>query len=202
MYPLRVFWSAEDEAFIAEAIDLPGCSAVGDTQADAIAEIQDAIVAWIEAARAAGNPVPEPASQQPEHAYSGKFVVRVPRSLHAGLAHQAEHEGLSLNSYVISLLSVNLGQQLGQTNARPRVPWPGPWIVPTGAAIWTGIDAGEVTATTVAATGSGMLTVVNTAGQSAAAHEFTATNPVVQAADPFTPAGSLPNYMRIRPWLQ
>ncbi|MFL5213269.1 MAG: type II toxin-antitoxin system HicB family antitoxin [Microvirga sp.] len=59
-YPARVFWSDEDEGFIAEAIDLPGCSAFGDTQSEAIIELQNAIKAWIEAATAAGNAIPPP----------------------------------------------------------------------------------------------------------------------------------------------
>ena len=52
-YPATVFWSDEDEGFIATAADLPGCSAFGDTQQEALTELQDAIVAWIEAARSA-----------------------------------------------------------------------------------------------------------------------------------------------------
>jgi predicted RNase H-like HicB family nuclease len=59
-YPARVFWSDEDEGFIAEAVDLPGCSAFGETQSEAIMELQNAIRAWIAAARAAGNAIPEP----------------------------------------------------------------------------------------------------------------------------------------------
>lgn len=59
-YPAHVFWSDEDEGYIAVAPDLPGCSSFGATRQEAIAELQDAIAAWIEAARAAGNPVPGP----------------------------------------------------------------------------------------------------------------------------------------------
>jgi predicted RNase H-like HicB family nuclease len=59
-YPARVFWSDEDEGFIAEAIDLPGCSAFGETQSEATIELQDAIKAWIAAATAAGNAIPPP----------------------------------------------------------------------------------------------------------------------------------------------
>jgi predicted RNase H-like HicB family nuclease len=64
-YPARIFWSIDDQAFIAIAPDLRGCSAVGDTQAEALAELRDAIAAWCEAAKAAGNPIPEPS--QLEH---------------------------------------------------------------------------------------------------------------------------------------
>ena len=59
-YPAHIFWSLEDKAFIAIAPDLPGCSAVGDTQAEALEELQDAIEAWCEAAKKAGNAIPEP----------------------------------------------------------------------------------------------------------------------------------------------
>ena len=59
-YPANVFWSDEDEGFIAVAPDLPGCSAFGETQADALLQLHDAIRAWVAAARKAGNPIPKP----------------------------------------------------------------------------------------------------------------------------------------------
>jgi predicted RNase H-like HicB family nuclease len=59
-YPASVFWSDEDEGFIALAPDLPGCSAFGETQAAALLELQDAIRAWVAAAQKAGNPIPAP----------------------------------------------------------------------------------------------------------------------------------------------
>jgi predicted RNase H-like HicB family nuclease len=59
-YPLQLFWSNEDEGFIAVVPDLPGCSTFGPTQQDALREIQDAIEAWIEAMHEAGNPIPGP----------------------------------------------------------------------------------------------------------------------------------------------
>jgi antitoxin HicB len=62
-YPANVFWSDEDEGFIALAPDLPGCSAFGDTQAEALLELQDAIAAWVQAAAVDGRPVPQPAPQ-------------------------------------------------------------------------------------------------------------------------------------------
>ena len=59
-YPNRVFWSDEDEGFIAVVDDFPGCSAFGETKQEALKELYDAIVAWMRAARAAGNPIPLP----------------------------------------------------------------------------------------------------------------------------------------------
>jgi predicted RNase H-like HicB family nuclease len=59
-YLVELFWSDEDEGYVAVVPDLPGCSAVGDTPEEAAREVVDAIEAWIAACRAAGDPVPEP----------------------------------------------------------------------------------------------------------------------------------------------
>ena len=66
-YPCTVFWSDEDEGFIALAPDLPGCSAFGESQLGAVRELDHAIEAWIEAAKAAGNSVPEPTRLRADH---------------------------------------------------------------------------------------------------------------------------------------
>jgi antitoxin HicB len=62
-YLVEVVWSDEDEGYVATVPDLPGCSAVGATPEEAVREVQDAAAAWIEASRAAGEPVPEPATK-------------------------------------------------------------------------------------------------------------------------------------------
>jgi antitoxin HicB len=59
-YLVELFWSDEDDGYIAVVPDLPGCSAVGNTPEEAVREIGDATLAWIAACRAAGDPVPEP----------------------------------------------------------------------------------------------------------------------------------------------
>ncbi len=120
-YPLEVFWSDEDEGFIAIALDLPGCSAFGETQEEAIRELQDAIAAWAAAAEAAGNPVPSPAARQE---FSGKFIVRLPKTLHASLALQAKREESSLNQYVVYLLTKNHESSLQSSTARSAAPTP------------------------------------------------------------------------------
>ena len=102
-YPAQVFWSEDDKGFIAVAPDLPGCSAIGETQEEALRELHEAIAGWIDAARSVGNPVPAPSS--PINEYSGKVLLRMPRSLHAKLAVTAKQEGVSLNTYVVQLLS-------------------------------------------------------------------------------------------------
>ena len=104
-YPLEVFWSDEDEGFIVEAPDLPGCSAFGADETEAVREAQDAIAAWIEAAKAAGRAIPAPSKLEPLTAYSGKFLVRIGRELHQRLTRDAHSDGLSLNQYALKLLS-------------------------------------------------------------------------------------------------
>jgi antitoxin HicB len=78
---------------------------LGATEAKAAREAQRAIAAWLEAATAAGRAIPEPSVGEPLDRYSGKFVVRVPRSVHARLARKAKQEGVSLNQLVSSVLS-------------------------------------------------------------------------------------------------
>jgi len=59
-YHINLFWSAEDECWVADVPDLTFCSAFGDTPEVALAEVQVAIRAWLESARAHGDPIPEP----------------------------------------------------------------------------------------------------------------------------------------------
>jgi predicted RNase H-like HicB family nuclease len=55
-----IYWSEEDQVFVAEAPELPGCAAHGPTQEAALASAQDAIRLWIETAKEFGDPIPEP----------------------------------------------------------------------------------------------------------------------------------------------
>lgn len=59
-YEIIMYWSNEDNAFIAEVPELPGCMAHGDSQEDALANIKEAMRLWVETAREFGDPVPEP----------------------------------------------------------------------------------------------------------------------------------------------
>jgi predicted RNase H-like HicB family nuclease len=59
-YHINIFYSEEDGGYIADIPDLVACSAFGSTPAEALAEVQLAKQAWLEAARAAGKPIPLP----------------------------------------------------------------------------------------------------------------------------------------------
>lgn len=59
-YEIIIYWSDEDQTFVAEVPELPGCMAHGETEETALKNIKDAIQLWIDTAREFGDPVPEP----------------------------------------------------------------------------------------------------------------------------------------------
>jgi predicted RNase H-like HicB family nuclease len=59
-YEIVIYWSEEDDAFIAEVPELPGCAADGATYAEALANVDVIIQEWIETARELGRVIPEP----------------------------------------------------------------------------------------------------------------------------------------------
>jgi len=59
-YEMIVYWSDEDEAFIVQVPELPGCMADGTTYQEAIANAEVIVQEWIETARELGRPIPEP----------------------------------------------------------------------------------------------------------------------------------------------
>lgn len=59
-YEIIIYWSQEDEAFIAEAPELPGCMADGETYQEALANAEIIIQEWIQTARELGREIPQP----------------------------------------------------------------------------------------------------------------------------------------------
>jgi predicted RNase H-like HicB family nuclease len=59
-YEIILYWSKEDQAFIAEVPELPGCAADGATYQEALANVEVIIQEWLDTARELGRPVPEP----------------------------------------------------------------------------------------------------------------------------------------------
>lgn len=59
-YHINIFYSEEDGGYVADIPDLPVCSAFGQTPAEALAEVERAKAAWLEAAQAEGKPIPAP----------------------------------------------------------------------------------------------------------------------------------------------
>ena len=63
-YEIILYWSNEDQAFIAEAPELPGCMAHGDDLETALQNIKDAMGFWIDRAQELGRPVPQPKGER------------------------------------------------------------------------------------------------------------------------------------------
>ena len=59
-YEIIIYWSQEDQAYIAEVPELPGCAAHGSTQEAALASAQEAVGLWLDTAREFGDPIPAP----------------------------------------------------------------------------------------------------------------------------------------------
>ncbi|MDP9729815.1 type II toxin-antitoxin system HicB family antitoxin [Alicyclobacillus sp. TC] len=97
-YSLVIIPDPISGGYVAKINELPGCITQGETVEEVVHGIQDAKRGWIETALEEGQTIPEPNVQLEE--YSGKFVVRIPKSLHRTLVEQAKQEGVSLNQYV------------------------------------------------------------------------------------------------------
>ena len=59
-YEIILYWSEEDQVFVAEVPELPGCMAHGDSHEAALINVKEAVQLWIDTAQEFGDPVPEP----------------------------------------------------------------------------------------------------------------------------------------------
>jgi predicted RNase H-like HicB family nuclease len=59
-YEVIIYWNEEDQAFIAEVPELPGCAADGETYQEALQNLEIIMQEWIETANALGRPIPQP----------------------------------------------------------------------------------------------------------------------------------------------
>ena len=92
--------------------DLPGCMSDGAAAAEAITNGKDAFKAWVSARIDSGKGIPEPLYRPdtlPD--VSGRFVTRLPKSVHAKLAERAKSEGVSLNTLVLAFVAEGLGRK-------------------------------------------------------------------------------------------
>jgi len=101
-HAISIKWSDEDNSFVATIPGLRALSALGVTREEALSELCIAAEAYFEALEAAGKPLPLPEKVTP---YSGQLRLRMPKSLHAALSQEAEDANISLNTYIVSLLS-------------------------------------------------------------------------------------------------
>lgn len=108
-YPLEIrpLSSEDGGGWLATFPDLPGCMGDGDSPEAAIADGYAAASAWLAVAEEAGDPIPEPGSG----GESGRFVARMPRSLHTRLAARAAQEGVSMNTLLVSIVAEVIGSR-------------------------------------------------------------------------------------------
>jgi antitoxin HicB len=116
-YPVT-FYPAEEGGYVAEIEDLPGCITQGETVDEAAAAIEECRVAWMETALANGMEVPPPRT---EAEYSGRFLLRLPKSLHRRLAARARRDGVSLNTELATLLASALEVKEQQSRTKSIV---------------------------------------------------------------------------------
>jgi predicted RNase H-like HicB family nuclease len=113
-YPYTVM--PDEGSYFIKFHDLPGCMTQVEDPAEIAAMAEEIRTLWIEGEYEDGHDIPEPTYVS---SYSGKFVVRLPRHLHRDLAESAEREGVSLNTYVTSLLAErNMTAQMDSRLAR------------------------------------------------------------------------------------
>lgn len=102
----RLLVPEDDGTYRAEIIEFPGCFAVGENAAEAAENLEHAALSWIESTIAKGRPIPEPME---ENDYSGKLVVRLPKSLHKHAAYAANRDDVSLNQFIVSSIAEKIG---------------------------------------------------------------------------------------------
>ena len=101
-YTYRVGWSEENGVHIARCLEFPSLTAHGNTPETALAEIKNAVSASVEWMQEEGETPPIPFGIT---RYKGSLTLRVPPSVHRDLVIRSAEEGVSLNQYILSLIS-------------------------------------------------------------------------------------------------
>lgn len=102
----RLVQEMDDESghyFYGRIVELDGCQSTGDTLEELYQSLNEAMEGYFEVKQENNLPIPIPENT---NNYSGKFVVRIPKSLHQRLAIEAEQEGVSLNQLALYKLAL------------------------------------------------------------------------------------------------
>jgi antitoxin HicB len=110
-YPfiIKPLSSENGGGYFIEFPDLLGCISDGETIQEAIDNGFDAVDAWIKTAKSLKRKIPKPNSAIPSGEYSGKYVQRLPKSLHEELSKKAHNEGVSINQLVLTYIAKGVG---------------------------------------------------------------------------------------------
>ena len=96
-YLIRIFWSEEDQCYIAEVPELKGCSGMGPTPERALREASKSIENWLRVAKQEGIPVPKPLGAR----HSNRLNLRLPEEIVNQVKREAKERQMSLNQYVM-----------------------------------------------------------------------------------------------------
>jgi predicted RNase H-like HicB family nuclease len=96
------FYPDPEGGYTAIIKDLPGCMSVGETLLETMENIEEARELWIETAYECGDEMPLPATEVED---SGSLSLEIPKSLRRSLADNAERKGVSIEQYILALLS-------------------------------------------------------------------------------------------------
>jgi antitoxin HicB len=105
-FEIRPLSQEEGGGYLIEFPDFPGCVSDGESPEMAMREGKDALASYLATLAELGRPVPKSGE-----AFGGQWRQRVPKSLHAALARRADHEGVSLNMLVTSMLAEGIGRR-------------------------------------------------------------------------------------------
>lgn len=98
-YTYRVFWSEEDEGYIATVAEFPGISSIEETQREAFFGIVDLVGFLLEEMQVEGSEPPSPLTKK---VYSGEIRLRMPKEVHRRVAIEAAEQGTSINQLLLS----------------------------------------------------------------------------------------------------
>jgi len=119
---IRMLIPDPEGGFVGEIKELPGCLTQGETEKETFANLSEAMELWLEAALKQGLSIPEPESMR---VYSGKLLLRLPKSLHRKLADAADVDGVSINQWILGALAERLGGHVAaQASVNNRIARP------------------------------------------------------------------------------
>ena len=107
----------EGEGVGAKIAEFPACVAQGDTPTEALEQLERVALSWLAACLEQGTAVPPP---REEPRASGRFALRMPRSLHAQVVGAAERDGVSVNQFIVHTLAARVGIDIGMGTCRAR----------------------------------------------------------------------------------
>lgn len=116
-YSRAVIPDSESGTFTGQILEFPGCIAQGDTPQEAYANLEEAAKGWLQAALDTGQSIPEPFANQD---FGGKVSLRLTKSLHRQATLYAEHEGVSLNQFILAAVA----EKVGEVKAMRQTPYP------------------------------------------------------------------------------